>query len=768
MPSQYPDQTPFVPDQTIQDNQFDKPQRLSADLPQMYPATKIQPSPSLPPTPPTVDGRAPADFGFSLSQLDATQHPLLSTFVASLDSARAMLQRLCETEAAVASRDAQIQRLTVELKDKERLIEDLRVKVDEREEMLVGRGRELDDTLGNLRAAGARIEQLNGENKVLLELSNQQAKEVAALQGELHVSKQRETDLNAQLAGSKARIKDLESQVMNTNAINAALGSQMRCLESDKVNLERAHHETEKRRLVEEVKIGELRSEAELLRKRLQVVCCESERTKGIIEGDLKQALIREKDLSDQLSAYQRELGDCKSEISRIKEQYAQSRQELESLRSENAKVSESLTILQSRLDFVTSNLKATTHGNHDLSTALQIARDQLDEQNRELEKVRTSAKESSISFSERIAALNTTIDSAHDELRSTQRALSDEQQKHHRLAATHTQLESHHQTLVLESKSASTRASDEVERLTTAIHESVLKGQAAAEVIRALEAKLKTSDNSLGERKKEVDERVKEVAALKKERDILQKSLEGAQHELANEAHERAKVEDLANTTLGELKTQEAELSKLRDSLVGASTVRREEVVDMQSEVLHARVEVETLKGQIEKLALERDEAMKGAEEFKEDQRKYVNELESKIRANEETMETMKAREEATEMQVVQLQDVRECNESLVAEMRALRAQMKAKEEKTKEYQRRTWAAEHNLRQAVEENVELRDAERIGELEQTLSFRNAMIKDLQNQLGQAVAENADIRRALMATASASGSAGGRKRVRMY
>jgi chromosome segregation ATPase len=779
MASQYPDQVPFVQlslrDQTIQINQVPQPQSLSADLLQARPTTTSRLSPSLPPNPlpTTIDGQAPTDSEFSLSQLNSAQHALLSSVIAtvsSFDSTRAMFKRVRETEAALTARDAEVQSLTLELKVKEDLVEVLRVKVDEREEMLVNRGRELDDTLVDLRAASARIERLDGEYKVLLELSDQQTMEVAALQAGIDASKQREADLNTRLADSKARIKDLEGQVMNANAMGVTLSSQIRDLENHKANLEIARNEAEQRRLAGEERISELGSEAEVLRKELHDARSgleQSEHTNAIMEGQLKQAIVRERELSDHLSAYEREIDDSKAELSKIGEQQAQSRQEREGLRFEQERVLENLTNLQSQLEYVTSSLETAENEIHHLSAALQIAQAQVEERDQELERVRFEARESSVSFSERIGALNAIVNSTHDDLQSARQSLADKRQEHQKLVTTHAQLESQHRALVLQSQSDSTRTSGEVARLTAAIKERELKLQATTEALYRLESKLTMSGSTLGERSKELEESVKEITALKKERGILQKSLDDAQQELANEVHERTMAEDAATATFGEFKAQEDELSELRSHLVDASVERREELEVMQSEILHARVEVEALKNRIEKLTLERDDAMKEVEGMRDGQRKYVKELESKIRANPETVETIKVKTEVTEMQMTQLQDLLACNDSLIAEMRVLRAQIQVKEEKAKEYQRRAWAAEKSLHQAVEENVELRDAERLDELEQTLNFRDAMIKDLQNQLAQAVAENADIRRALMGQRDEAMS-NGRKRVRMY
>ena len=780
MASQYPDQAPFVPlslhDRKVQINQCPQPQGLSADLLQAHLTTGSHPSSFLPPSllPTTADEQAPTDSGFSLSQLNAAQNALLSSVyatVTSFDSTRAMFKRVRETEAALTAQGAKLQSLTLELKVQKGLMEELRIKVDEREEMLVDRGRELDDALVDLRAANARIEQLDGENKVLLELSDQQTMEVAALQERLDASKQREADLNTQLADSKARVKDFEGEVMKSNAINMALSSQIHHLVNDKANLETARHEAEQRRTAGEARIAELKSEVEVLKKALQGVRSsleQSDNTKAIVEGQLKQATVRERDLSGLLGAFKREIDESKAELSNVGEQHTQSCQELEGLRLEKERLLENCTRFQSQLDSVTSSLKAAENEIRDLSAELQIAQGQVEERNRELERVRFESEASSVSFLEKINTLNAKMNSMHDDLQSTQRALTYKRKEHQKLANTHAQLDSQHQALVLKSKIDSTQASGEVERLATAIKENEFKLQATTEAIHGLELKLKMSDATLVEKSRELEERVKEITALRKERDIFQRSLGDAQQELTNEVHERIKAEVAANTTLGELKAQENELRRLRSHLVGTSMERREELEVMQSEILHARVEVEALKNRIEKLTVERDEAMKGVEKTMECQRKYVNELESKIRTYEETVETMKAKREVTGVQATQLQqDVPGCDHSLIAEMRALRAQVKAKEEKSKEYQRRAWTAERSLQQAVEENLELRDVERIGELEQTLNFRDAMIKDLQNQLAQAVAENADIRRALIGQGDEATSSG-RKRVRMY
>ena len=778
MASPYPDQAPFVlHDQTVQINQLPQPQSLAVDLLQACPPASSQPSSSLPPNilPTTTDEPASTDTEFSLSQLSATQHALLSSVaatVASFDSTRAMFKRVSETEAAVTAKEAEVQSLMLELKVKEDLMEELRVKIDEREEMLVDRGRELDDTLVDLRTSRVRIEQLDGENKVLLEFSDQQTKEVVVLQARLDASKQREADFKRQLADSKARIKALEGQVMRSNATFVTLSSQIHHLETRKANLEITRYEAEQRQIAGLARVGELRSEAEMLRKDLQGTRSslkQSENTKAIMEDQLNQAVARERDLSDHLAASKRELDDSKVELSNIGEQHTQNRQELEGLRLEKERLLDSLTSFQSRWDSVTSSLNAAENEVHNLSAALQTAQGQIEERNRELERVRCESEASSIAFLEEIGALNAKVNSTHDDLQSTRQSLTDKQQEHQNLATAHARLESQHQALVLQSKSDSTQASGEVERLATAIKESELQLQATAEVIHDLESRLKISDVTLAEQSKELEERVKEITVLRKDRDILQRSLEDAQQEFANKMYERTKAEAAANTTLGDPQAQEDELSKLRSRFVGSSTERCEELGAMQSEILHAPVEVEALKNRIEKLTIERDEAMKEVKGMRDSQRKYVNELENKIRANEETVETMKAKREVTEMQMTQLQDVLACNHSLIAEMRALRAQMKVGEEKVKEYQRRAWAAEKSLQQAVEENLELRDAELIGELEQTLSFRDGMIKDLQNQLGQAVAENADIRRALIGQGDeAASNANGRKRVRMY
>jgi chromosome segregation ATPase len=683
-----------------------------------------------------------------------------------------MFKRVRETEAALTAQSAEVQSLTLGVKVQAGLLEELRVKVDEREEMLVDRGRELDDTRVDLRAASARIEQLDGENKVLLELSDQQTMEVAALQGMLDASKHREADLNTQLADSKARYKDLEGQVMKSNAINMALSTRIHHLANDKANLETARHEAEQRWIAGEARIRDLRSEAEVLRKELQAVRSsleQSDNTKALIEGQLKQAIVRERDLRDVIGACEREIDDSKAELSNIGEQHTRSRQELKGLRLEKEELLEGFTGFRSQLDSVTSNLKAAENEIRDLSTALQIAQGQVEERSRELERVRFESEASSASFLDQIGALNAMVITTHNDLQSTRQSLANKQQEHHTLVTTHAQLESQRQALVLKSKNDSTQASGEVERLATVIKENEFKLQATIEAIRGLESKLQMSDATLGEKSKELEESVKEITVLRKERDILQGSLEDAQQDLANEVQERTRAEVAAGRTLGDLEAQENELRKLRGDLVGSSVERFEELEVMQSEILHARVEVEALKNQIEKLTVERDVAKKEVEGTMDSQRKYVIELESKIRANEETVEIVKAKRGVAEMQVTQLQDVVACNHSLIAETRGLRAQMKMKEEKAKEYQRRAWDAEKSLQQAVEENLELRDAERIGGLEQTLSFQEAMIKDLQHQLAQAVAENADIRRALMGQGDEAKSNGsGRKRVRMY
>lgn len=652
-----------------------------------------------------------------------------------------MFKRVREAEAALTAQSAEVQSLTRELKVQEGLNEELRVKVDEREEVLVNRGRELDDTLVDLRAAGARIEQLGGENKVLLELSYQQTMEVAALQGRLDTSMQREADLNTQLADSKTRIKDLEGQIMKCKAINVAFGFQIQHLKDIKADMETARDEAEQRRRTGESRIVELGSEAEVLRKELQGVCSnleQSDKTKAIVEGQLKLALIREKDLSDHICAYKREIDDSKAELSNIGEQHRLSRQELKGLRFEKEGLLNSRTILQSRLDSVTSGLEATMNEIRGLSTALQIAQDQVEERNRELERVRFESEASSVSFLEQIGALNAKVDSTYDELQSTQQSLSDKQQEHQKLATAYALLESQHEALVLKSKSDSTQASGEVERLATVIKEHEFRLQATTKAICGLESKLKMSNVTLEEKSKELEERAKDIMILRKERDILQRWLVDAQQGLANQIHERTKAEVAANTTPGRIKVQENELGKPCSHLVGPPVEGLEDLEVMQSEILQVRVEVETLKNQFEGPTVERDEAMK-------------------------------AKRGATEMQMTQLQDILACNHSLITEMRALRAQMKVKDEKAKECQRRAWTAEKSLQQAVEENLELRDAERIGGLEQTLSFRDAMIKDLQNQLAQAVAENADIRRALMGQGELEeAKSNGRKRVRMY
>jgi len=779
MASQYPDQAPFVQhsfhDQMVQINQFPQPQNLSADILQAHPTTSFQPSPSLPPNPlhTTIDVQAHTDSEFSLSRLNETQHALLSSViatVASFDSTRAMFKRVCETEAALTDRDAEVQSLTLELRVKEGLMEERQVKIDETQKTLVDRGRELGDTLVDLRAARARIERLDGENKVLLELSDQQTMEVTAFQAGLDASKRREANLNTQLADSKACIRHLEGQIMNDNMTKVALSSQIHHLENGRANMVIARHEAEQRRIAGEARISGLKSGAEVLRKELQGVRFsleQSERTKAIVEGQLKQAIIKAKDLSDHLSAYKREIDDFKAELSNIGGQHARCLQQLEGLHLEKGKMLESLTSLQSQLESVTSSLETAQNENRYFSTALQIANSQVAERNRELEGVLCEAKESSVSFLEQIGALNAKVNSTHDDLQSARLSLTDKQQEYQKLATTHAQLESRHQALVQRSKSDSTRASAEVERLATAIKESELKLQAVTETVHGLESQLKMSNATLEQKSRELEERVKAITELKKEWTILRKSLEDAQQGLAKEMAERTKAEDAANTTLGELKAQGDELSGLRSHIVGNSMERREELEVMQSEILHTRGEVEVLKNRITRLTLERDGAMKQVEGSKGSQRKYVNELENKIRANEETVETMKANKEVIEMQKKQLQDLLAGNDSLIAEMRVLRAQMKVKEETVSEYQRRTWSAEKSLQQAVEENVELRDAERIGELEQTLSFRDAMIEDLQNQLAQAVAENADIRRALIGQRDEATS-NSKKRVRMY
>ncbi len=692
--------------------------------------------------------------------------------MASFDSTRAMFKRVSETEAALTAKEAEVQSLKLELKVKEGLMEELRVKADERDSMLVDRGRELDETRVDLRTASARIEQLDEENKVILEFSDQLTKEVAVLQARLDASKEREADCNTQLANSKARIKNLEGQVMLSNAAKVTLSSQIHHLETDKANLEITRYEAEQRRIAGLARIGELRSEAEVLRKDLQGARSsleQSQNTKAMMEDQLKRAIARERDLSDHVTAYKREIDDSKVELSKIGEQHMRNRQELKYLRLEKERLLESSASFQSRWDSVTSSLNVAEKEIQNLSAALQIAQGQVEERNRELERVRFETEASSVSFMEQIGALNAKVNSTHDDLQSTRQSLTDKKQEHQKLATTHARLESQHHALVLKSKSDSTQASGEVERLATAIKEKELQLQAMAEVTHDLESKLNISDVTLGEQSKELEERAKETTALRKERDILQRSLEEAQQELANKMHERTKAEGAASKTPGDLQAQEDELSKLRSRFVGTSTERREEPEVMQSEILHAPVEVEVLKNRVEKLTVERNEAMKEVEGMRDSQRKYVNELENKIRANEETVETMKAKSEVTEIQMTQLQNVLGCNHSLTAEMRALRAQMKVKEEKAEEHQRRAWAAEKSLQQAVEENLELRDAELIGELEQTLGFRDAMIKDLQNQLAQAVAENADIRRALIGQGDeATSNANGRKRVRMY
>ena len=681
-----------------------------------------------------------------------------------------MFKRVCETEAALTAKDAEVQALMLELKVKEGLMEELRVKVDEREEMLVNQGRELDNTLVDLRAASARIEQLDGEKKVLMVFWDQQAIETAVLQARIDASKQWEADLNMQLADSKDLIKDLQGQVMKSNAAKVTLSSQIHHLENEKANLEIARDEAEQRHKAGEARIYELESEVEALRKELEGVRSsleQSENTKGIVEDQLKQAKVRERDLSDRLGVYRRKIDDSKAELSNIGEQYTRNRQELEGLRLEKERLLEVLTSFQSRWDSVTTRLNAAKGEIRDLSAALQIAQGQVKELNLELEMVLSESEVNSSSFSEQIGTLNAKVNSTHDNLQSTRQSLTDQQQVHEKLATAHAQLVSQHQALVLKSQSDSTQTSGEVEQLATAIKESELQLQATAGVIHDLESKLKMSDVTIGEKSKEFKERVKEITTLRKERDIFQRSLEDPQRELANKMHERTKADGAANTIVGDLQAQKDNLSKLRNHLVGTSKEKCEELKVMQSEILHARVEVEALKDRIGNLTVERDEATKGVQEMMDSQSKYVNELENKIRANEETVETMKAKREVTEMQMTQLQDVLACNHSLIAEVRVLRAQTKMKEEKAKEYQRRAWAAEKSLQQAVEENLELRDAKLIGELEQTLSFRDAMIKDLQNQLAQAVAENADIRRALVGQGEETTS-NGRKRLRMY
>lgn len=779
MATQYPDQAPFAPlslhDQTVQVNQYPQPQGLSVDLLQVRPTTSSQPSSSRPPNllSTITDEPAPTDSEFSLSQLNATQRALLSSVIAtvtSFDSTRAMFKRVHETEAALTAKDAEVQALIHELKVKEGLMEELRGKVDEREEMLVNRGRELDNTLVELRAASTRIKVLDGEKQVILESWDQQTIEVAVLQARIDTSKKWEADLNTQLADSKALIKDLEDQVMKSNETKATFSSQIRQLENDKANLEIARYEAEQRQIAGEARISELGSEAEVLRKELQDVRSsleQSENTKVIVEDQLKQAMVRERDLSDHLGAYERELDDSKAELSNIGEQHMRNRQALEGLRSEKERLLERLTSFQSRWDSVTSSLSAAEDEIRNLSAALQITQGQAEERNQELERVRVESEASYVSFSEQIGALNAKVNSMHDDLQSTRQSLTDQQQEHEKLATTHAQLVSQYLALVLKSKSDSTQTSGEVERLATTIKESELQLQAMAEVIHNLESKLKMNDATVGEKSKELEERVREITALRKERDVLQRSLEDSQQELANKPHERTKADGAASTTLGDHQAQEDILSKLSSHLVGTSKERCEELEVIQSGILQARVEMEALKNRIGKLTVERDEAMKEVEGMMDSQRKYVNELENKIRANEETVETVKAKREVSDMQIIQLQDDLACNHSLIAEVRVLRAQMKMKEEKAKEYQRRAWAAEKSLQQAVEENSELRDAKTVGELEQTLSFRDAMIKDLQNQLAQTVAENADIRRALIGQGEEAPS-NGRKRVRMY
>jgi myosin protein heavy chain len=686
--------------------------------------------------------------------------------MASFDSTRAVLKRLCEIETTLTARDAEVQSLTLELTEKECLIGDLRVKVEDREGMLADRGRHLNATRADLQAKTARVGQLDEENKVLLELSEQRAMEVAVQKAGLEASKQRQADLNMQLIDSKARIKDLEIQFMNASALSVALSSKVYHLESDKANLESAYNEAEQRRTMEESKISELRLEAEVLRKELQGVRTrleKSEHAKHVVEEELNRAVIRERDVKWLLGDYKREVVDSKVELSKVEEHQAQSRQELEDLRLEKERMLENLANVQFQLDSTTSSLKTTESDRRNLAAGLQIAQDQFEERTRELERVRAEAEESSFSFLEQIGALNMKFDSTHNDLQSARRALADMQQEHQELATARAQLESQHQALVLKSKSDAR----EIRRMATMVEEIRLGVGRQSEGIRGLLSDLEMRDATLEETKKELEERVKEIIALKKERDALQRSLEDAQQELANEMHERTKAEDMANTTLGELTAQEDELSKLRNDITGASVKRHEEVEVMLSDLVHVRAEVGASKRRIEELTLERDGAMKEVEEMRDTRRQYVNELESKIRAKEETVETMKAKKEAAEIQMAQLQDLRAFNDSLVAGMRALRAQMRAKEEMMKEYKDRAWGAEQNLREAVEENGELRDAERVGELEQTLNFRNAMIKDLKEQLAQAVAENADIRRALIGQRDEAISSG-RKRVRMY
>ena len=674
-----------------------------------------------------------------------------------------MFKRVCETEAALTAKDAEVQALMLELKVKEGLTEELRVKNEEREAMLVNRGRELDN-------ARARIKQLDGEKQALLEFWDQHTIEVAVLHARIAASKQCEAVLNTQLADSKALIKDLEGQVMNSNATMVTLSSQIHHLENDKANLEIARYEAQQRQIAGEARVGELELEVEVLRKEHQSVRSsleQSENTKVMMGDQLKQAMVRERDLSDHLGAYKREIDDSKVELSNIGEQHTRNCQELEGLRSEKESLLERLTSIQSQWDSVTSSLNDAEEEIRNFTAALQIAQGQAEERGRELERVRSESEASSVSFLEQIGALNAKMVSTHNDLQSTRQSLTNQQQEYEKLATAHAQLVSQFQALLLESKSDSTQTSGEVEQLATAIKDSELQLQAMAEVIHDLESKLKLNDATLREKSKELVESVKETTALRKERDIIQSSLEDSQRELANEPHERTEAEGAANKTPGKLQAREDNVSKLRSHLVNTSKERCEELEDMQSEILHARVEVEALKNRIGKLTVERDEAMKEVEGVMDSQRKYVNELENKIRANEETVETMKAKREVTEMQVTQLQDVLSCNHSLIAEVRVLRAQTKMKEEKTKEYQRRAWAAEKSLQQAVEENLELRDVALIGELEQTLGFRDAMIKDLQNQLAQAVAENADIRRVLTGQEDEATS-NGRKRLRMY
>lgn len=332
-----------------------------------------------------------------------------------------MFKRVCETEAALTAKDAEVQALMLELKVKEGLTEELRVKNEEREAMLVNRGRELDN-------ARARIKQLDGEKQALLEFWDQHTIEVAVLHARIAASKQCEAVLNTQLADSKALIKDLEGQVMNSNATMVTLSSQIHHLENDKANLEIARYEAQQRQIAGEARVGELELEVEVLRKEHQSVRSsleQSENTKVMMGDQLKQAMVRERDLSDHLGAYKREIDDSKVELSNIGEQHTRNCQELEGLRSEKESLLERLTSIQSQWDSVTSSLNDAEEEIRNFTAALQIAQGQAEERGRELERVRSESEASSVSFLEQIGALNAKMVSTHNDLQSTRQSLT-------------------------------------------------------------------------------------------------------------------------------------------------------------------------------------------------------------------------------------------------------------------------------------------------------------------------------------------------------